>query len=98
MAQWKHHYTEPPVDLRLYGSRPAEPSDTPAELINRTAWSLETNVDDLIKAYRDTPELLDANRLEIARAYGRLCWLVSALQATERKRAECTRSNLQAAE
>lgn len=24
MGQWKHEYTEPPVDLRLLGSRPSE--------------------------------------------------------------------------
>jgi hypothetical protein len=84
MAQWKHEYTEPPIDLRLLGSRPAEPTQTPADLVNHTAWSLETNVDDLIKAYVETPELVAANRLEIARAYGRFLWLVSALQESER--------------
>lgn len=55
------------------------------EAINQRSHSLAVLIDDLIKDRNTYPDQVQKNAMLIAGAYGRLQWLQSSLQETERK-------------
>lgn len=92
MGQWKHEYTEPPIDLRLLGSRPADLEKTADQYVYGLSSALK-----LLEDALDEPEL--AELLETIGHQGalnsdllRLTALCSVLRERSRRR------TLQAAE